>query len=187
VHLDERGHPERLDAVEQRVQRVLLQRGDDQQHQVGAVRPRLVHLVRADHEVLAQHRDVHHGAHGSEVGERSAEPALLGEHADHARPAFGIGRGEVGGVGDGRQVTLRRAAPLHLGDHADARGPERGHHVPRRRGRRGAPLDLREVDLRLAHREIGPDTVHDGIEDTRSAVRHGSCPPSPDRAGRESC
>ena len=45
VHLDQRGHAERLDAVEQRDQRVLLQRGDDQQHQVGAVRPGLVHLV----------------------------------------------------------------------------------------------------------------------------------------------
>ena len=121
------------------VERVLLQRGDDQQHEVGAVRPRLVQLVRADDEVLAQHRDVHGRAHGGEVGQRAAEPALLGEHADHARAAGGVGRGERGGVGD-----RRRASPLDgLRRLTSAITPmpgraQRGHHVARRRGRRAA-------------------------------------------------
>ena len=49
--------PERLGAIEHRHQRVLLERRDDQQQHVGAVRAGLVDLIRADDEVLAQHRD----------------------------------------------------------------------------------------------------------------------------------
>ena len=71
MHLDQRRHAERLHAIEKRVERVLLQRGDDQQHQVGPERPRLVHLVRADDEVLAQDRDADGRTHRGEIGQRS--------------------------------------------------------------------------------------------------------------------
>ena len=91
VHLDQRGHAERLGAVQHRHQRGLLQRRDDQQQHVGAVRPRLVDLVRADDEVLAQHRDRHRGAHRVQIVERAVEPALLGEHADDAGAAVLVG------------------------------------------------------------------------------------------------
>ena len=57
VHLDQRGHAEALDPLQQADQGVLLERRDDQQHEVGAVRAGLPHLVRRDDEVLAQHRD----------------------------------------------------------------------------------------------------------------------------------
>ena len=136
VHLDQRRHAQRLDPVEQRAQDVLLQRRDDEQHEVRAVRPRLVHLVGADDEVLAQDRDVDPGAHGGEVGQRPAEPALLGEDADHPGAALGVGDGELGGIRDRGQLTLRRAAPLHLRDDPDPGGAQRGHHVARRRGAR---------------------------------------------------
>ena len=75
VHLDERRHAEALGALEQAHERVLLQRGDDEQHQVGAVRRAPPRLVRRDDEVLAQHRDVDGGAHGLEVVEAAVEPA----------------------------------------------------------------------------------------------------------------
>ena len=52
-------------ALQQADQGVLLEGGDDEQHEVGAVRPRLPHLVAADDEVLAQHRDVDRGATAS--------------------------------------------------------------------------------------------------------------------------
>ena len=72
VHLDQGGHAEGFGAVDQRREHVLFEGGDDQQDDVGAVGTGLVDLVRTDDEVLAQHRDVHGGAHGVEIGERSA-------------------------------------------------------------------------------------------------------------------
>ena len=68
-------------------QQRLLERGDDQQHQIGAVRPGFGHLVRRDDEVLAQQRNVDGGPDRIEVGERTAEAPLLGEHADRRRAA----------------------------------------------------------------------------------------------------
>src|SRR4028119_1983299 len=51
----------------------------------------LVHLVGADHEVLAQHRGVDRRPHLVQVGERAAEPALLRQPAAHPGPS-GPGR-----------------------------------------------------------------------------------------------
>ena len=96
VHLDERGHAERFDALAQPDQGVLVEGGDDQQHHVGAVGPGLVHLVGPDDEVLAQDRHRHLGPHRVEVGERAAEVALLGEHADDARAAGLVFGGRAG-------------------------------------------------------------------------------------------
>lgn len=59
VHFHQRGHAQRFGAIDQRGQHVLLQRSDDQQDDVRAVRAGLVDLVRADDEVLPQDRDVH--------------------------------------------------------------------------------------------------------------------------------
>ena len=111
VHLDQRGHAERLDPLEQADERVLLERGDDEQDDVGAVRPGLVHLVAGDDEVLAQHRHVDGGAHRVEVGLRAAEAAPLGEHADHPGAAGGVlARPARPGRGSSASAPLRRAA-----------------------------------------------------------------------------
>ena len=107
-------------------QGVLLECGDDQQDDVGAVGPRLVHLVAGDDEVLAQHGHVDDGADGVQVGLRPAEAPPLGEHADDAGAAGGVLGGQLGRVGDGGEVALGRAAPLDLGDDADARRAQRG-------------------------------------------------------------
>ena len=116
VRLDERRHAE-LDheRVQLRQQR-LLERGDDQQHQVGTGRAGLEHLVRRGDEVLAQHRHRHGRPDGLEVGEAALEAAFLGEHGDRGgSPGLVQGRLQ-GGVGDRGEVAARRARALDLGD-----------------------------------------------------------------------
>ena len=76
--------PSDCDPLDERDQRLLVERRDDEQDEVGAVGPGLPHLVAGDDEVLAQHRDVDGGPDGVEVVEAAAEPALLGEHGDDA-------------------------------------------------------------------------------------------------------
>ena len=49
----------------------VVERGDDQQHGVGAHQPGVAHVVRRDGEVLAQHRQP---AHGPGRGESAGEP-----------------------------------------------------------------------------------------------------------------
>ena len=164
VHLDQRRHAERLDPLQQADQRVLLERGDDQQDDVGAVRPRLVHLVAGDDEVLAQHRHVDDRADGVQVGLRAAEAPPLGEHADHAGAAGGVLAGELGGVGDVGEVALGRAAPLDLGDDPDAGGAQRGEGVEGGPGVEGRGLDLGQREERLAGGEVLADAGHDLVE-----------------------
>ena len=74
-----------LDAAYRHAQadeRVLFQRGHDEQYQVGAVRPGLVHLVAGDDEVLAQQRHLDRRPYRVEVGQAPAEPARLGQYRD---------------------------------------------------------------------------------------------------------
>ena len=115
--------------------------------------------------------------HRGEIGQRPAEPALLGEYADHPRAAVGVGRGEVGGIRDGRQVALRGAAPLHLRDDADARRAQRRHHVPV--GIAPAARRLISVKSTAASRAArsNPDALDDGIEDAASAYFPRGAPP----------
>ena len=56
VDLDQHGQPQLAGGVVEAAQLVVGQRGDDQQRQVGAGRPRLEQLVVGDDEVLAQQR-----------------------------------------------------------------------------------------------------------------------------------
>ena len=138
----------------------VVERGDDEQHEVGARGARLEHLVRRRDEVLAQHGQRDRGADGLEVGERAAEPAALGEHADRARAA--------------ELVAARRARPgrrcrasaprdgldaLDLGDDLDAvgraaaprgrRAPP-GARAPRARPRRAARVSRRASESATA-------------------------------------
>ena len=93
----------------------------------------LVHLVGADDEVLAQHRNVDRGADRVQVGQRAAEPALLGEHADHARAAVCVVLRQRGRVGD------RRPARPWTGCAASPRRSRRCRARAGRPSRRGAP------------------------------------------------
>ena len=119
MHFDQCGHPERFDPLTQADQRVLFERSDNQQHQICAVRAGFVHLIRAHHEVLAQDRNRNRRAYLVQIGQRTAEAALLGQDADHPSTAELIFGGETGGGGYLGQIAFGRAAPLYLGDHGN--------------------------------------------------------------------
>ena len=123
-----------------------------------------------DHEVLAQHRDVDGGAHGVEIGERPAEPALLGEHRDRGRSPVGVLRGERGRIGDLRERALARAGALHLGDDGDAPrvagGVERGERVACGRCGVGVTRDVGEAASAHALGEVVSHPGDDRVENS---------------------
>ena len=148
VRLHQRGHAELRDQLVQFDQTLLVERRDDQQYQVGARGAGLEHLVRIGDELLAQHRDRHGVADGLEVGERTVEPPLLGQHADRARPAGLVRDGECGRVRDRGERPARGARALHLGDDLDAvRRGESRQGVERGRTGERLRLDLGERTL----------------------------------------
>ena len=136
----------------------------------------LPQLVAGDDEVLAQHRDVDRGAHGVQVGERPAEPALLGEHADDGGAAGLVVGGERGRVVDGRELALGRAAALDLGDDAHAVvAAQRGDAVLAGGSLGRGLLELVEREQRLALGQVGTHTLEDVVEHAHPQV----CPSGP--------
>ena len=170
VHLDQRHQADRDRPLHQRDQRVLLQRGHDQQHQVGPVGPGLPELVGADHEVLAQHRHLHRVPDRGQVLQAAAEPARLGQHADHARAAGLVVHGQRGRVGDRGQRALGRAGPLDLGDDGDVGALERGHDVARRRRPRRRLLQAVKRDIPLPRRQVGTHSLEDVVEHAHAVL-----------------
>lgn len=168
VHLDERGEPDGLGALDEGDQRLLLQGGDDEEREVGSVRPGLPELVRGDDEVLAQDGDVDLGADGLQVRERAAEAALLGEDGDDGRAARLVVRGESGRVGDRGECALGRAGALDLADHLDAVAAQCGDAVLGLRRLGGALLELVEGDPRLPLCEVGAHAFDDLVEHTHA-------------------
>ena len=149
VRLDERGHAE---LERQRVQPredVLIERRDDQQHEVGAGCASLEHLVLGGDEVLAQDRERDRGLDGLEVGEAALEPASFGQHRDRGCTALLVEARLERGVGDLCEIAARRTRALDLGDDLHAvcgceggegvDGPEPARALPPRRRRAGAP------------------------------------------------
>jgi hypothetical protein len=169
VHLDQGGHAERLDPLQQSDEGVLLQRRHDQQHQVGAVRPRLVHLVAGDHEVLAQDRDLHRGADGGQVVERPAEPTPLGEHADGPGTTGGVVAGQVGRVGDLGELSTGRGGTLHLRDHRHAGAAQGRVRVQRRRRGGGQLADPLQRNLLLSPGHVLAHAGQDLVEHAADA------------------
>ena len=80
----------------QRAEVACVERGDDQQHRVGAGRRRLVHLVGVDDEVLAQDRQRAGRARLAQVVERAAEVRALGEDRQRRRAAALVGLDDLG-------------------------------------------------------------------------------------------
>ena len=152
-----------------RLQRRLVEGRDDQQNEIGAVRPRLPQLVRGDDEVLAQDGDVHPGADRLQVGQRAAEAALFGEDGDDRRAARLVVGRESGRVGDRGERALGGAGPLDLADDLDAVAAQRGDAVLGRGSLRRALLELVEADARLPLREVGTDSVDDLVEHTHAS------------------
>jgi hypothetical protein len=171
VGLDQRRHAELGDEVEELGHQGLLQGGHDEQHEVGAGRPRLEDLVRVGDEVFAQHGQRHGGTHGFEVGERTAELAALGEHADDARSPGLVGAGEGGGIGDLGEGAARRARALHLGDDLDPFGWGQVDECVEGGGaRQSCRLDVGHAAARPTLRSVCESSGYEGVE-------HSSCGP----------
>ena len=119
VRLHQCLHAERTSAFQQGHQHILLERGDDQQHEVGAVSTRLVDLIRSDDKILAQNRNVDGRAHSVKIRERTIEATLLGEDRDDRRSPGLVRRRESCRIRDRCERTLRRRGSLDLGDDLD--------------------------------------------------------------------
>jgi hypothetical protein len=78
----------------------VVQGGHDQQHAVRAEGSGLENLIRVQHEVLAQDRQIHGGAGGREVLVTSLEIGLVGEDRQAGGAPLSVGPGE----GDRREV-----------------------------------------------------------------------------------
>ena len=93
---------------------VLLERRDDEEHEIGAGGASLEHLVLGRDEVLAEDRQRDGGLDGLEVGEASLEAASLGQDRDRGCAALLVEARLERGVGDrprGRRAKDSRASP----------------------------------------------------------------------------
>ena len=98
---------DRPGALDEALERVLVEGGHDQQRHVGTGGARLPQLVRGGDEVLAQHGHVDRAAHRAQVVEGAVEAALLGEHADRGGATGRVVGGERGGILDRRRARPR--------------------------------------------------------------------------------
>ena len=120
VGLDQHGEAElERERVQVGEQAVVGERGDDEQHRVGADASRLEHLHLVDHEVLAQRRERGRLARGLQVGDRAAEERIVGEHRERGRAPGFVQPGRALRIEVGSELTLRRRAPLDLRDHGE--------------------------------------------------------------------
>ncbi len=80
MYLDQGVEPQSPGGLIQNGQRHDVQRRGDEQDAVGTQNPRLDELVLVDHEVLAQHRQVHGVACGAQVVVVALEVTFVGQH-----------------------------------------------------------------------------------------------------------
>ena len=101
MDLDEHVEPELGGERVQVAQLALVERGDDEQHAVGAHQPGVADVEGGDGEVLAQHGQLRAGARRREVGRRPAEELPVGEHREGGRAAVLVGAGQLSGSRSG--------------------------------------------------------------------------------------
>jgi hypothetical protein len=173
VHLDEGGHAERGDPLDEGDQRRLREGHDHEQDHVGARGAGLPDLVRRDDEVLAQDGDVDGGRDELEVVDRPAEAPTLGQHADDAGAAGRVLAGEGGRVGDRGDVALAGARALDLRDHLHTLVDGEGREAVARRGHAlGMLLDDVQGRLGLPDGDVFPDAVEDAVQHAHVRLPH---------------
>ena len=177
MDLDERLERERTGALVQGRQLVVLERGHDQQHGVGAGDARLVQLVGVEDEVLAQDRQLAGRAGDAQILQRALEMRSLREHGQRARPPALIRAHDALDVRALAQRPRRGGAPLELGDHAHAwlgeGTPQRT--LRARAGVRAAPASCGqrlERKRALAVRELLARALQDAREQRRPPRAH---------------
>ena len=116
VHLDQHGEAERVrDPLQLAHHRGRERRGDEQ----NAVRTHgagLVHLIRLDHEILAQHRKIAGVARRPQMFGGALEELPVGQHGEAGGAVGGIARRDGGRFERVAQEPLARARALDLRD-----------------------------------------------------------------------
>ena len=95
----------------------VIQRGDDQQHAVGAQGTGFDDLVRIDHEILADHRQLARGTRLLQEQVGTLEEVDIGQHGQASRPALLIADGDLGRDEVLTDHAFARRGLLDLGDH----------------------------------------------------------------------
>src|SRR5450759_2304516 len=132
VHLDQRRDTPTQRYAQQLGQALLIEGGDDEQHGVGAGRPRLPHLVGIGDEVLAKDREVGRKPRGLDVLRPAAEARHVSEHRDGGGTALRVDARQLSGPVILRQDPHAGGPLLHLRDDGEARSPQRADEVLRR-------------------------------------------------------
>ena len=104
---------------------IVVEQGEEDEHGVGAVEPRLGNLARVDDEVLGEDRAGEDPPYRAQILERAAEKGRVGEDADCGRGA-GVSGGLHAGLDFRPDRTGRWRLLLHLHDEADSRPGEGG-------------------------------------------------------------
>ena len=110
----------------------------DEQHTIGAHQAGVAHIVSADREVFAQHRQRHCCACGLQVGNRAGEELFVSEHRQRCCTTSGIGLGKQRRIEIDVERTLRRRASFDLADHGEFSARHRGAQRPRETAHRSA-------------------------------------------------
>ena len=116
VDLDEHVEADRGGQLVELDQLEVGERGDDEQHAVGAHQSGVGDVAGVDREVLAQHRERRGVARRAQVGDRPGEELGVGEHRQAGGTTVGVGAGERRRIEVAVEVALRRRAALDLGD-----------------------------------------------------------------------
>ena len=82
--------------------------GGDEQDRIRSHQPGVDHVARIDGEVLAQHGQCRRRAGGLEVGDRTAEELLVGEHGEAGGATDLVRRRQLGWIEMPVEVALRR-------------------------------------------------------------------------------
>ena len=117
MHLDQHRHVQPQGNGRQIGHSRVVQASGDEQNAVGAHGTRLVNLVRVDHEVFAQHRQLARSAGLLQKVGLALEKLTVGQHRQTSRAMFGITLRNVSGHKVGTQHAFGRAGFFHLGNH----------------------------------------------------------------------
>ena len=117
MRFGEHRHAERVGQSRELAHPRRRERGHDEQNAVGAQGARFVHLVRIDHEILAQYRQSGGGARCPEMLGPALKKPRVGEHRQAGGAVPRVGAGDRLRIERLAQDAFARACLLDLGDH----------------------------------------------------------------------
>jgi hypothetical protein len=168
VDLDQGGHAEFAGEVVEAAQLPIGQRGDDEQHEIGAVGAGLVRTgIRSTMKSLRR-TGMSTAARTASRSARLPPKRRCSVRTEMAAaPPVRIGRGQRGRVGDVREGALARAGTLDLGDHAETGAPQSLKDGAGGRGVAGRRGDLGKGGTRHTLGEVGSNALDEGVQHGR--------------------